>query len=139
MNAKTEIKQSLLEGYLMNKMSIVIWGRKFELDVVYKTFSNKGATELQCEAADKFCEKEEFNDSLEQIKGYVLDNGGSENGVKEIENIFKYVMPKSIYVPKASERIVAILCDYRFDPEHGIAIVYKNETFGYIDEEGAVI
>ena len=40
---------------------------------------------------------------------------------------------------KASERIVAILCDYRFDPEHGIAIVYKNETFGYIDEEGAVI
>ena len=34
------------------------------------------------------------------FKGYVLENGGSENGVKEIENIFKYVMPKSIYVPK---------------------------------------
>ena len=127
------------EVSLMNKMTITVWGRKFELDVIYKTFSSKEATTLQYEAAKMFCKKEEFNDALSQIKKYVIDNGGSENGVRNIDNIFKYVMPRCIYVPKANQRVVAILCDYRFDPEHGIAVVYENEVFSHIDEEGMVI
>ena len=123
----------------MNKMSIVIWEREFELDVIYKTFYAKGITALQEEAANMFCKKGEFNDSIEQMKKFVFDNGGSENGVTRIDDIFGYVMPKCIYVPKANNRSVAILCDYRFDPEHGIAVVYENEAFSYIDEEGMVI
>ena len=123
----------------MERMSIEIWKRRFELDVIYKTFVNKGITSLQTEAAEMFCEKGEFNDSIEDIKKYIVDNGGIENGVAEVDNIFKYVMPKSIYVPKSNKRVVAILCDYRFDPEHGIAVVYENESFCCIDEEGTVL
>ena len=139
MSVKPEMALRPPEVNMINKMSIAIWERKFELDVIYKTFAGKGITALQGEAADMFYKKKEFNDSLEQIKMYVMSNGGLENGVTGIDNIFRYVMPKCIYIPKANNRTVAILCDYRFDPEHGIAVVYENDIFTRIDEEGVII
>ena len=47
-----------------------------------------------------------------------------------VDNIFKYVMPKNIYVPRnLKKRVVAIMCNYKFDTEHGIAVVFENEQF----------
>ena len=123
----------------MNKLCKNIWGRNFELDVIYKVFDNARATEVQEDAVSKFSKLDSFDDSLGQVKQFVIENGGKENGIVSIENIFKYVMPKCIYAPKAKNRVVAILCDYRFDPEHGIAVVYENEEFSYVGEEGTVI
>ena len=51
------------------------------------------------------------------------------NGDK-IENIFKYVMPKEIFVPHTEKhRNVAIMCNYKFDIEHGIAVLFENGQF----------
>ena len=123
----------------MNKLSKNIWGRDFELDVIYKVFDNAGATEVQEDAISKFNEIENLDDSLDQVKQYVFENDGKDNGIVSIDNIFKYVMPKCIYVPKAPNRVVAVLCDYKFDPEHGMAVVYENEEFSFVGEEGTVI
>lgn len=123
----------------MNKLSKNIWGRNFELDVIYKVFDNAGATEVQEDAISKFNEIENLDDSLNHVKQYVLENDGKDNGIVSIDNIFKYVMPKCIYVPKVKNRVVAVLCDYKFDPEHRMAVVYENEEFSFVGEEGTVI
>ena len=44
-------------------------------------------------------------------------------------NIFKYVMPYSLYVRRSasSDRYVGLMCKYRFNPEDGLAVLFKNE------------
>ena len=60
---------------------------------------------------------------------------------KEISNIFKYVKPKAIYIKRDSvdERRVAIICSYRFNPDDGMAIVFKNEAFFQIGSENIIL
>ena len=123
----------------MSKMNICIWGRKFELDVIYKTFDNANATDTQVAAIEEFGKKDQIDDSLEHVKEYVIKNDGKENGITAIDNIFRFVMPRCIYVPQEKNRTVAILCDYKFDPEHGIAVVYENGEYIAVEEEGVVI
>lgn len=54
----------------------------------------------------------------------------------EIENIFRYVMPKSIFVPHIEKhRVASILCDYKFDMKHGIAVVFENGRFKEVGPE----
>lgn len=139
MNARLEIIMECLEVSLMNKINTIIWGRKFELDVIIKVFENSSITKEQNNAINEFSKINDFNDSLDSVKQYVLNNGGIENGIKNIDNIFKYVMPKCIYVPKTNKRTVAIMCDYKFDPEHGIAVVYEDEKYNSVGEEGIVL
>ena len=58
-----------------------------------------------------------------------------------ITNIFKYVKPKSIYIERSSndERKIGILCAYKFNPDDGMAIVFKNETFFMIGTEDIIL
>ncbi|MCM1539584.1 MAG: hypothetical protein NC254_14450 [bacterium] len=56
-----------------------------------------------------------------------------------VDNIFKYVMPIKRYVLRTGkDRSIAILCDYKFDIEHGIAVVFKNEKFFRIGSQDIV-
>ena len=48
-------------------------------------------------------------------------------------------MPKCIYVPKDKNRIVAILCYYKFDMEHNLSIVFENEKFKSVGSEDDVL
>ena len=113
----------------MNKIKITIWGREFDLDVIYQTFSNKGVIENQETVLSKapYSDFEKAEDGVkEYIQKYYYDDLGNE----QIDNIFKYVMPKSIFVLRnPEERIFAIICRFKFDPEHGIAVVFENEEF----------
>ena len=48
-------------------------------------------------------------------------------------------MPKSIYVPRAEKKIVAIICNYKFDIENGIAIVFENGTLKKIGPQEIIL
>ena len=48
--------------------------------------------------------------------------------------------PTDIYLPRTTEiRSAALFCDYRFDEEHGIAIVFENEKFIEIGTQDIVL
>lgn len=34
-----------------------------------------------------------------------------------------------LYVPRTDKRVIAVICNFKFDIENGIAVVYKNERF----------
>lgn len=123
--------QKTMEVDLMNKYKLSIWGRNFELPLLYECYHDEEVIESQREAFAMFeANSAAVAASLEHVKNYVeTDEFARLNGDK-IENIFKYVMPKEIFVPHTEKhRNVAIMCNYKFDIEHGIAVLFENGQF----------
>lgn len=78
-------------------------------------------------------------DSINKVKNYIANASDGNLQVEDIENIFKYVMPKYLYVPRTDKRVIAVMCNFKFDIENGIAVVYKNERFEEIGEQDIVL
>lgn len=126
----------------MNKVKINIWGREFELEVRYDWFEDEEELlPTQENAISKLFESSNvINQSLDYVKEYCLSNDKDKFQEDDIENIFKYVMPTYLYVMRTgADRTVAIVCDYRFDLEHGIAVVFKNEKFYQIGTQDIIV
>lgn len=112
----------------MDKIKINIWNREFEVLVDYQfAESTEDITSIQKEAFEKIMENfDVVNNSLNDVIKYIKDNN---NLNEEITNIFKFVIPTEIFVLSSEKgtREIALLCDYKFDIESGLAIVFENE------------
>lgn len=89
---------------------------------------NEGVLESQLEAKQAIFDKwQAVEDAKPEVEKYCLKCDGDVIG-ERIENIFKYVMPTELLMLRdGSAHKVALMCNYRFDPEHGIAVVFKGE------------
>lgn len=125
----------------MSKCKMSIWERKFELPLMYECYAGEEILESQKEAFAMLEDNaKEVAGSLDQVKKYVKKTGATQLAGDEIENIFKYVMPKSIFVPHSKKRrTVAIMCNYKFDMEHGIAVVFENGKFKKVGPQDIVL
>ena len=125
----------------MSKCKMSIWERKFELPLMYECYAGEEVLESQKEAFAMLEDNaKELAGSLDQVKKYVKKTGAAQLAGDEIENIFKYVMPKSIFVPHSKKRrTVAIMCNYKFDMEHGIAVVFENGQFRKVGPQDIVL
>ena len=70
-----------------------------------------------------------------------LTKNKSDIADSDIDNLFKYVKPKTIFVKRPTEnnRIVVLLCNYKFNPDHDLAIIFKNEKFEKIETDDNVL
>ena len=94
-------------------------GSQKKIKVIYDHYNDEDITNEQ---------KVIFN----KLKDYCLKIDKDKIIEENIENIYKYVNPKSLYIPRinnSNRRKIALLCDYKFNPDDGIAIVFKNEKF----------
>lgn len=125
----------------MNKLRIMLWGREFNFDITYDCYSNEKILESQEVAIRDFSKSTEAIDSsLSKVKEYCLSQNRDEIGTDVIENIFKYVAPKYLFVPRDEQnQIVAIMCNYKFDPESGIAVVFENRKFKEIGKQEIIL
>ena len=125
----------------MKTINMNIWGREFQLDVIYDCFDDEKITSIQEEALKNVKDSDSFFDtSLDALKEYCLKEDEDEFQEKEISNIFKYVIPTSLYIVRNDKnREVALLCEYRFDIEHGIAIDYVDEKLNEIGTQDLVL
>ena len=116
----------------MNK-TINIWGRNCKLKVFFDVYEGEEVLEAQVRALDSFMNAaDKLFASYKELESYCIHKDGELIG-DSIENIFKYVKPESIYVKRNNKtRVVALLCNYRFDEEHGIVLVYENEKLKHI-------
>lgn len=130
----------MMEVDLMNKIKMNIWGRDFDLPVMIKQFKGKDITDEQNDAVEKFESSEKMvNAAKDEVEKYIIKNGLKDAGVDSVDNIFKYVIPKTISVPKSKKRIVAIMCNFKFDMEHGLAIVFEDEKLKKIGPQDIVL
>lgn len=125
----------------MNKQNIRIWGREFQMDVQFDCYTGEEVLESQREAAAALAATEPVIEAaLEKVKAYCLSLNRQEIGADKIENIFKYVAPKYLYVPRTEgKHVVAIMCNYKFDQEHGIAVVFEDERFARIGKQEIIL
>ena len=108
--------------------SMNLWGRDFSLPVYYECNSDQDVLDIQKEAKDALLASwDTVEDSKEAIEDYCLERDDDQiEG--PITNIFRYVIPTSIVVLRSDDtRKAALMCNYRFDPEHGLAAVFENE------------
>ena len=112
----------------MSKQLLNIWNRDFEIDITYEIFSDKPVSEKQKSIAGGLSAVD-FSESLEGVIKYIKKYNSRDLGEERIDNIFKYVIPKRIYITQSEEEEFAIMCNYKFDMEHGIAVVYKGGKF----------
>lgn len=123
----------------MTKVKITLWDREFDIPVSYSCYPGEQVTAQQKDTLISFC-KSEFpaDGALSELKKYVIKT--SEGQCEEnIENIFKYVMPKSLYIPRTDKKIVAIICSYKFDMENGIAVVFENRKLKEIGTQDIIL
>ena len=115
-----------------------IWGRLFHLKVVYDCLGEEEILAAQEKAYELFRSAESArNESEYEVKQYCLDKNRNEIAESEIDNIFKYVIPKYIYVVRDGR--VAIMCNYKFDPEHGIAVIFMDGRLEMIGMQDLVL
>lgn len=124
----------------MSKQSINIWDRSFSLAVCYECYPGEKVLDEQKEALELFLDSDKaIADSRTKVEKYILKNYADEVKASAIENIFKYVMPKSLYVPYDNHLTVAILCNFRFDAEHGLAVVFEKGKLKEIGTQDIIL
>jgi len=124
----------------MNNIKLNLWDREFELFVSYSCYPGEQITETQKKAVEGFADDTEcVNDILDDLKRYVEQNSYNEIKADEIDNIFKYVMPESLFVPRTEKKTIAIMCNYKFDKEHGIAVVFEEGRLKEIGSQDIIL
>lgn len=110
---------------MIDTVKINIWKRNFELPIEYDCFSNEKVTVEQMNALNDFLKNISLLDKAKVFvekycsKALELDE---ENQNKE--NIFTYIIPHYIYVKRDDKPRIALMCKYKYDFEHGLAIVF---------------
>lgn len=121
--------------------TMMIWGREFKLDVVFDCYTGETVLPIQEEALAKFLQKPGLLDSVKtEVEAYCLKTAPEEIPGGRIENIFRYVIPKEIFVKrKEDKRVLAVMCNYRFNFENGLAVVFSNEQFSDIGTQNIIL
>lgn len=126
----------------VNRVKLSIWGREIEIKVVYDCFDNETISSEQKKALEQLISCPNLFEKTKQfVISYCLEKNAKEIGSNSIENIYKYVRPTSLYVVRSrnQQRVVALLCDYKFDTDNGLAIVFKDEEFFKIGTQDIIL
>lgn len=124
----------------MTKINMNIWGRRFELDIYYRMSSDNSISAEQKAAYDAFMKKNVVDEVLPELKAYIEENYASKMREEKVSNIFKYAIPRMVFIPKQTEgNTVALMCDFSFDAEHGIALVFHDEVLEAIGSQDIVL
>ena len=124
----------------MNK-TLNIWGRDFDLEIYFDCYAGETVSDNQKEALELFLQKPQLiSEAKDKVIDYCLKRDAAEIG-GAIENIFKYVIPQSIYVQKSPDKahVVGLMCAYRFNPEDGLAVVFRNEAYYEVGSQNIII
>jgi hypothetical protein len=126
----------------MNKQKLNVWGREFELEIVFDCYEGEEVLNSQKETLQRFLEIPALiAESESKVKRYCLAQNAEDIGSQPIENIFKYVIPKSLYIQRSTdnERVIGLICAYKFDVDNGIAVVFKNEKLERVGTQNIIL
>ena len=126
----------------MNKLKINIWGRDFELDIVYDCFQGEEILDVQMETLKCFLEKPDLIiQAKSAIEDYCVKHNGDDMDAKTIDNIFKYVIPISLYIQRTNDNshVIGLMCKYKFNIDDGLAVMFKNEEIREVGSQNIIL
>lgn len=125
----------------MTNLTREVWGRELDLRVSFEDLDDRGIDESQWDTLGRIIsEWRVIETSASKVKDYCRQQGSQRHDGQADVNVFHYLMPRYLFVPQGSKRrTVALMCDYRFDPEHGLAIVFENEKLKEIGPQDIIL
>lgn len=111
---------------LDERVELTFWGRKFSLPVKYDCYKGETVTAAQRAALANFvAHPARIERARKQVEAYC----GARAGLNLTESdIFSFVRPRCVFVKRDAEAPrIALMCDCRCDPEHGIAVVFPRD------------
>lgn len=130
--------ESSISTYNMKK-NLKIWGRNFNIPIDFDIYDGENPSGEQISRLNRFLSKPEILSDMKKISDFCAKDGASITNNK-VDNIFKYVHPRTLLVSNSSnEKYIALLCDYKFDEEHGIAVIFKNNKCVDIVQQDEVL
>ena len=113
----------------MSKVKVQIWGREFELGVSYQNYPGEEITENQQKTLATV-PVVDYDTAKAGVEGYIRKFFADELGDDNLDNIFRFVMPKSVLIPRNEDpNAFAIMCNFKLDMEHGIAVIFEDRKF----------
>lgn len=112
---------------MIKSANMFIWGREFTIPVDYNCYPGETLLSEQIDAIKTFLGKPEW---LEQAK-ILVEQFCKEQLMEDCENtkkdnIFSYIKPQGVFVKREKNPRIALMCKYRYDIEHGLAIVFSS-------------
>lgn len=125
-----------IESPVNTPNKVNIWGKFINISVDFDLYSGEDASPEQIKRLNEFYKHPKLLADKKHITEYCISN----NNAEKCDNVFKYVTPRRILVPRSdSSKSIILLCDSKFDIEHGLAVVFKNNKFVDIVPQDDVI
>ena len=113
---------------MINAVKMRIWGRDFSLPVEYDCYKGEEVTEEQENAIAEFNNRQDLIEvSKSIIEDYCKDQVKEDNENLKKDNIFSYIKPEYLFVKREDKPRILMMCKYRYDLEHGLAVVFTTE------------
>lgn len=115
-------------AFLIKSINLCVWDRKFELPIEYDCYANEKVTREQLTAIGKFAQNAlKIQESKMFVEKYCKQSLELDKSNHKKNNIFSYIKPDYLYVKREEKPRVAIMCKYKYDLEHGIAIIFSQD------------
>ncbi len=110
-------------------LKLIIWGREFLLPVEYDCYRGERATKEQSVALRDFLSHQGWvDDSKKNVEKFCKTQVLEDDGNQKKDNIFSYIRPEYLFIKRDKEHPrVAMMCKYRYEPEHGLAVVFAHD------------
>ena len=114
---------------MIESLEVSIWGRSFELPVEYDCYEDEEVTKAQIQAIKRFKSHTEWiEQSKSVVEDYCIKQVMSDDENAKKDNIFSYLKPECLFVKRDKENSrIAMICKYRYDLEHGLAVVFSSD------------
>lgn len=112
---------------MIDVLDIDLWGRSFSLRVEYDCYAGETISAEQEKAIQAFsCHGEWLDKAKIVVEKYCKESVSADNENTKKDNPFSYIKPEFIFVhrDKKCPRVL-LVCKYRYDIEHGLAIVFS--------------
>lgn len=113
---------------MINELNISIWERMFSLPVEYDCYDDEVVTDAQKNAIKVLTIHPEWIVAAKaQVVSFCKEEVLADDENNKKDNIFSYIKPSYLFVKREDNPRVALMCKYRYDIEHGLAIVFATD------------
>ena len=126
---------------MTKEANINIWGRDVELPVRFDCFEDETITTVQEQALETLLSNSYLiENSRQKVENYCKEQVDSDDANTQKSNIFSYIKPLYIYVTRDEPLSkVSIMCSYRYEPEHGLAVTFSQDGNVNVSTQDAVL
>ena len=118
-------------------LKLNLWGRAFSLKVEYECYEGEVINEEQNNAVRHFASHPEWLEAAKPlVEDYCRKQVQADDNNHKKDNIFSYIQPIEIYVKNDRLKRLGIMCNYRYNEDDGIAIVFYPDGKISVGEQG---